>query len=187
MSITIRMANKKDAIEIQRIYAYYVLYSSATFEYEVPSLLEMEKRIEKTLQFFPYLVAEENGQVIGYAYASFFHPRIAYRFSCEVTIYTDHNIQKKGIGKKLYDTLENLLIKQHFQNFNACITASNQDSLSFHERRGYIKCAHFHHSGYKFEQWHDVIWMEKQVGEHAKPLELKSIHEIDLSLCDPIV
>ena len=181
MSITIRMAKKEDAKEIQSIYAYYVKNSSATFEYEIPSMKEMEDRICETLKFFPYLVAEENNKVVGYAYASFFHPRIAYRFSCEVTIYTDRNAQKKGIGKILYDALETCLIKQNFQNFNACITASNINSISFHEKRGYVKCAHFHHSGYKFDTWEDVIWMEKQVGNHSKnPTELKSIHEIDL-------
>ena len=177
----IRMAKKEDARAILSIYAPYVKSSAATFEYDVPTLEEFENRMETILQFFPYLVVEEEGDIIGYAYASFFRTRIAYQYSCELSVYVKEGYHGKRVGSFLYEVLEQLLKRQNFQNLNACITYPNDISVAFHEKRGYVKNAHFHKCGYKFNRWYDMIWMEKWIGEHTEiPEKLKSIKEINV-------
>ena len=175
----IRMAKKEDAKYLLAIYAPYVLHTSITFEYDVPSLEVFEKRIEDTLMFYPYLVAEVDDRVVGYAYAGVFKGRRAYQYSCEVSIYVDDKMHHRGVGKILYDVLEKLLKRQNIQNVNVCITYPNERSIAFHEACGYTLSAHFHKCGYKFDTWYDMVWMEKFIREHEdSPAPLKSIKEI---------
>ena len=108
-SIIIRTATAADAQALLNIYSPYVKNTAITFEYEVPSTEEFISRIEHTLQKYPYLVAEENGKLLGYAYASPFHDRPAYDWAVETSIYVDQNIKHRGIGCKLHDALENAL------------------------------------------------------------------------------
>ncbi|HOP11552.1 MAG TPA: N-acetyltransferase family protein [Oscillospiraceae bacterium] len=171
--ITIRMATTEDAEEILRIYAPYVQNTAITFEYDVPSLEEFAKRIENTLMKYPYLVALENGQIAGYAYASMFKARIAYSWAVETSIYIKRDCRGKGIGKTLYQALEDILKRQHVINLNASIAYTekedehlDQSSIRFHEYFGYQKVAHFTKCGYKFGNWYDMVWMEKMLGEH---------------------
>ena len=173
-AITIRKATKADAEAIQTIYAPYVRETAVSFEYDVPSVEEMAKRIEEVQKTHPWIVAEEEGKVVGYAYAHAFYGRAAYQWAVETSIYVDRQEKRKGIGKKLHDTLEDRLKKQGILNMNACIAYIEpeeehltQDSVRFHERMGYTKVAHFHQCGKKFGRWYDVIWMEKIIGEHV--------------------
>lgn len=138
--LTIRPASLSDAQAIQAIYAPYVEKTAITFEYEVPSVQEFEKRISKTLEKYPYLVAEENDQVLGYAYASTYYARTAYDWTTELSIYLHEDARGRGLGSQLYDALEEEL-----------------------EKRGYVQVAHFPKVGYKFEQWHDIVWMQKTI------------------------
>ena len=172
--ITIRKATKTDAEAIQTIYAPYVRETAISFEYDVPSVEEMAKRIEEVQKTHPWIVAEEDGKIVGYAYAHAFYGRAAYQWAVETSIYVDRQEKRKGIGKKLHDTLEDRLKKQGILNMNACIAYIEpeeehltQDSVRFHERMGYTKVAHFHLCGKKFGRWYDVIWMEKIIGEHV--------------------
>ena len=175
----IRMARKEDAKAILSIYAPYILNTTITFEYDVPSLDEFEKRIVDTLLFYPYLVCEIDEKIVGYAYAGPFKGRKAYQFSCEVSVYVDDKMHHRGVGKALYEDLEKLLKCMHIQNVNACITYPNDRSIAFHKACGYTLNAHFHKCGYKFDHWCDMVWMEKFIGEHEEyPLPLKSIQEI---------
>ena len=174
--IIIRRATKEDAEAVQAIYAPYVAETAVSFEYEVPSVEEMARRIEETQKTHPWLVAEEDGKVVGYAYASAFHERAAYQWAVETSIYVDRQEHKKGIGRQLHDALEEALKAQGFLNLNACIAFIDpedkhltQDSVRFHERMGYTKVAHFHQCGKKFGRWYDMIWMEKLIGEHLTP------------------
>jgi phosphinothricin acetyltransferase len=173
-TIIIRNATKADARAIQAIYAPYVKDTAISFEYEVPSVEEMARRIEETQKTHPWLVAEEDGKVVGYAYAHIFHGRAAYQWAVETSIYVDMQEKRKGIGKQLHDALEQALKAQGILNMNAAIAYIEQedeylthDSIRFHERLGYKKVAHFHQCGRKFERWYDIIWMEKIIGEHV--------------------
>ena len=148
--ITIRPANLADAQAIQAIYAPYVEKTAITFEYEVPSVQEFEKRISNTIERYPYLVAEEDGQVLGYAYASTYYARTAYDWTTELSIYLNEDARGRGLGSQLYGALEEELEKRGFLRFLAC-------------KRGYIQVAHFPKVGYKFEQWHDIVWMQKTI------------------------
>lgn len=178
-NIKIRLANDKDAPALLEIYRPYVEQTTITFEYDVPSIETFTERIQKTLLRYPYLVAELENEIVGYAYASPFKTRAAYDWSVETSIYVKQSIRGKGIGKKLYAALETYLKAQHIVNVNACITYPNNASIGFHEQLGYQKVAHFTKCGYKLGQWCDMIWMEKMLGEHNEaPLPVRSIQEL---------
>lgn len=184
--ITARMASEADAEELLKIYAPYVTDTAITFEYDVPNAAEFSERIRTTLRKYPYLVEEENGRIVGYAYASPFKTRAAYDWSVETTIYLRQDCRGRGLGKKLYLALEDVLRRQNILNLNACIAyAAGADahldntSAAFHERMGYAKAARFTKCGYKFRTWYDMIWMEKMLGEHpGKPDPVIPITEL---------
>ena len=172
--IEIRVASPEDAKELLEIYRPYVENTAITFEYEVPSVEEFRGRIENTLKKYPYLVAQEHGVLLGYAYASPFKERAAYDWSVEISIYVRKNAKRKGIGKKLYTALENCLKKQGILNANACIAYTDQkdehltnDSVRFHTAMGFQMVGEFHQCGYKFNRWYHMVWMEKMIGEHT--------------------
>lgn len=184
--ISIRAATEADAEEILEIYAPYVTNTAISFEYDIPSISEFSKRIKNTLQMYPYLVAVEENCIVGYAYASAFKGREAYNWAAETTIYLKQDRRGKGLGKKLYLALEDVLRSQNIINLNACIAyVSGEDSHldktseAFHEHLGYTKAAHFTKCGYKFGTWYDMIWMEKLLGEHPdKPHPIIPFTEI---------
>ena len=172
-SITIRMANPADAQALLNIYAPYVINTAITFEYDVPSLEEFASRIAHTLEKYPYLIAEEGGNILGYAYASPFHDRPAYDWAVETSIYVDQNIKHRGIGRKLHDALESTLREQGILNMNACIAYPpeedehlDKNSVEFHAHMGYRLVGEFYKCGYKFNRWYNMVWMEKMIGEH---------------------
>ena len=120
--ILLRTARPSDAARLVEIYAPYVTDTAITFEYEVPSVEEFRSRIEKTLERYPYIVAEQNGRIMGYAYASAFARRAAYNWSVELSIYLDMEIRRQGIGGRLYQAMEEILKEMHILNMNACIS-----------------------------------------------------------------
>lgn len=177
-NILIRKASKVDAAAIQAVYAPYVTDTAITFEYAVPTVAEMQRRMEKVQKKYPWLVAEEDGEVVGYAYASAFKERDAYQWAVETSIYVKMEEKGKGIGSQLHDALEAALKAQGILNMNACISFVKKedeyltlDSVRFHRRMGYTRVAHFHKCGRKFERWYDMIWMEKFIGKHRKKLK----------------
>ena len=172
-SITIRMANPADAQALLNIYAPYVINTAITFEYDVPSVEEFASRIAHTLEKYPYFIAEEGGNILGYAYASPFHDRPAYDWAVETSIYVDQNIKHRGIGRKLHDALESTLREQGILNMNACIAYPpeedehlDKNSVEFHAHMGYRLVGEFYKCGYKFNRWYNMVWMEKLIGEH---------------------
>lgn len=172
-SVTIRTATPADAQALLNIYAPYVEHTAITFEYNVPSAEEFASRIEYTLQKYPYLVAEENKRLLGYAYASPFHARPAYDWAVETSIYVNQNVKHRGIGRKLHDALENALREQGILNMNACIAYPpkedeylDKNSVEFHHHMGYRLVGEFYKCGYKFHRWYNMVWMEKLIGEH---------------------
>lgn len=169
----IRAATPDDAEEILKIYAPYVLNTAITFEYEVPSLGEFRGRMEKTLQRYPYLAAVSGGEIAGYAYTGAFVGRTAYDWAAETTIYLAGDKKKMGLGRRLYQALEDVSRAQNIINLNACIGCPEADdeyltmnSAQFHAHMGYALIGRFHKCGYKFGRWYDMIWMEKLLGGH---------------------
>ena len=152
--IVIRVAALDDAEELLEIYAPYVRETAITFEYEVPSPEEFRERIAHTLEKYPYLVAEHDGKIVGYAYVSPFKERAAYAWAVETSIYVDQNCKRMGIGKNLHSALEHCLKEMGILNMEACI--------------GYPMIGEFEKCGYKFHRWYNMIWMEKIIGIHEE-------------------
>ena len=170
--MNIRLAKKSDAAALLAIYAPYVENTAITFEYEVPTIEDFANRIEKTLGKYPYLVAEEDGLILGYAYTSTYYARAAYDWAVELSVYVSQDARGKGVGIKLYDELEGLLDQMGYMHFLACISLPNEDSLAFHAKRGYQQVAHFPKIGYKFERWHDIVWLQKSLEKQAGSIKL---------------
>ena len=168
--LKIRPVTLKDAPKLVRIYAPYVKKTTITFEYQIPTIEEFEGRIEKILQRFPYLVAEEDGHILAYAYASTYYDRSAYDWAVEVSVYVDQVHRGQGLGSRLYEALEMELEARGYLRFLACIALPNPASIALHEKRGYVKVAHFPKIGYKFDQWYDIVWMQKTIEGPVKPL-----------------
>ena len=172
-NIVIRSASVKDAEALLNIYAYYVENTAITFEYDVPTLEEFQQRIANTLKKYPYLVAEKEGTILGYAYAGVLKDRAAYDWSAETTIYLKYDAVKCGLGRMLYEALETEMKKRGFLNLYACIGYPieedeylTRNSAEFHAHLGYQIVGEFHKCGYKFGRWYNMIWMEKLIGEH---------------------
>ena len=172
--VHLRVARVSDAAALLAIYAPYVRDTAITFEYDVPEESEFAARIEHVLEKFPYLVAEANGEIVGYAYAGAFHPRAAYQWCVEMSVYIKRDARRMGIGKKLYAAMEDILRMQRVTNVEACIAVPNEpdehltlDSVHFHERMGYRMVGEFRQCGYKFGRWYNMVWMEKFIGGHV--------------------
>lgn len=167
----IRTAVPEDAPALLEIYAPYVEHTMITFEYEIPSQEEFKERIRRTLERYPYLVAQDKNGLLGYAYASPFKQRAAYAWSVETSIYVREGLHRQGVGKSLYTALEKILYRQHVCNLCACISYPHPESIAFHESFGYHMAAHFTASGFKADAWQDMVWMEKPLFPHKLPPE----------------
>lgn len=168
-SVRLRIAVPEDAAALLAIYTPYVEKTFITFEYEAPTPEEFRMRVEHTLEHYPYLVADGDDGILGYAYASPFKARAAYAWSAETSIYLREDAKRRGIGSALYQELEKYLYRQHVCNLCACIAHPHPESETFHEKCGYRTVAHFHQSGYKNGRWIDMIWMEKTLCTHTVP------------------
>lgn len=169
--IKVRDVTLADVKQLVKIYAPYVEKTAVSFEYEVPSLEEFSDRVKKIRESYPYLVVLMNDDIVGYAYASSFHARAAYQWCAELTIYLKDNVHGKGLGKRLYKEMETRLKKQNVKNLYACIAYPNDKSIGFHEYMGFKTIGHFHQCGYKLNQWWDMVWMEKMIGEHDQSIK----------------
>lgn len=174
----IRLARPDDAAALLKIYSPYVLNTAVSYEYEPPTLEEFRGRIMGTLEKYPYLVAENEGILLGYAYAAGLMVRKAGSWAVEVSIYIDGNQRRAGIGSALYAVLERLLKMQNIVSCNVCIAACDRendehlstDSLKFHSRCGYVESGRHNNCGYKFGKWYSLVWMEKSLGERISPM-----------------
>ncbi|THB81271.1 MAG: N-acetyltransferase [Desulfobacteraceae bacterium] len=153
----IRKATASDSDIIADIYNYYIEHSIATFEQEAVAPAEMADRIQKVFDAgLPWLVAESNGSITGYAYASPWKSRAAYRFSVESTVYLCHTHSGQGLGSKLYEALFNELKPLDVRTVIGGIALPNPSSIALHEKFGMKQVAHFKAVGFKFNQWIDV-------------------------------
>lgn len=184
--IRIRTAKAEDAKGLLNIYRYYVEETAITYEYEVPTLEDFQSRITHILERYPYLVAESDGKIVGYAYAGQFHPRKAYGWNVETTIYLDKDCCKQGVGSRLYSLLEEILRAQGVVNALALITPPRTESeqatygsMRFHEKMGYHSVGRIENSGYKFGQWFDTVYMEKELGTPSKIMrDIKTFDDV---------
>jgi phosphinothricin acetyltransferase len=152
----IRPATTADATSICAIYNYYVLETTITFEEAAIVPAEMANRMEETLASLPWLVCEADATVRGFAYASKWKGRCAYRHTAEVTVYLDPKFTGQGLGSKLYDALLTDLRQRTFHAVIGGIALPNPASIALHERLGFRKVAHFEQVGCKFGRWIDV-------------------------------
>jgi L-amino acid N-acyltransferase YncA len=190
--VRIRLATPADAANLLEIYAPYVEKTAITFEYEVPSVEEFAGRIAATLKRFPYLVLTDapnacaGETVLGYAYAGYFNVRAAYDWAVETTIYLREDQRKHGLGRYLYEALEDACGAMGIINLNACIGVPAVDdahlthnSEQFHAHLGYREVGTFRQCGYKFGTWYNMVWMEKFIGEHpAVPAPITPFPEL---------
>ena len=159
----IRIAEERDLPEILSIYAPYILNTTHTFEYDVPTEEEFLRRFRSITAAFPWIVWEEDGRILGYAYGSAPFERAAYRWSCETSVYLRPEAQGRGIGRNLYTALEKLLSVQGFHKNYAIITSENTGSLAFHKSLGYRIAAELPGCAYKFDRRLGIVWMEKEL------------------------
>lgn len=178
MSVKIRPAVPADAAALLAIYRPYIENTAVTFEYTVPSAEEFAHRIEETTSFYPYLIWEEDGQILGYAYAHRHRERAAFQWNAELSVYLAPSATGRGIGTALYGALIELLLLQGVQNFYGCVTMPNTASDALHRKMGFSQCSIWHHSGYKLGKWHDVAWYEMNLSVTDPPPALRSVHEI---------
>jgi L-amino acid N-acyltransferase YncA len=160
----IRQAVDSDAPGIASIYNHYVLNSVATFEEVAVSVTAMAARVDKAKQnSLPWLVAQEGNHIVGYAYASPWHARSAYRHTVEVTVYLSPTHIAKGLGAALYVELFSVLAQKPVHSVIAGIALPNPASVALHEKMGMQKVGHFVKVGYKFERWLDVAYWQLDI------------------------
>lgn len=158
--MNLRRVDFGDTSQIVEIYNYYIQNTHHTFETESVSRAEMQKRIGEISEIYPYLVAEEGGEILGYAYATRYKARSGYRHSVEVSVYVKNNVHQKGIGTRLYQKLFDELSPTEIHAIIAGIALPNDASIRLHEKFDFEKVAHFREVGFKFGKWIDVGYWE---------------------------
>ena len=166
----LRIATEADVPEILGIYGPYILTTTVSFEYTVPTEAEFLDRFRSYTRQFPWLIWEENGVILGYAYASPPYTRAAYSWCAEPSVYLRPEARGRGIAAKLYTALERILLLQGYQVLYALVTSENTASVRFHQKCGYSLRAEFPEIGYKFGRWLGLFWLEKRL----KPVDFPS-------------
>ena len=177
-SMELRPATPADAPHLLEIYRPYVEKTAISFELALPTPADFCDRICAIMDRYPYYVAEEAGEILGYAYASAFIHREAYDHSVEMSIYLDQAACGQGLGRALYERLERELAAMGVTNANACIAYPvgedpylTLNSVDFHKHLGYRMVGRFHKCGYKFGRWYDMVWMEKMIADYRQVKE----------------
>lgn len=159
----IRDARPDDAAQMLAIYTPYVLETAISFELEPPSLEEFSARLRKVQSGWAWLQAEREGKILGYAYAGEFRARLAYRFATETTVYVRAGSHGLGIGKALYAALLPRLRDLGYRRAVAGTTLPNPASVALHKAAGFEEVGIFNKVGFKFDQWHDVAWLQRDL------------------------
>ena len=165
----IRIAEERDVPEILSIYAPYILQTTHTFEYDVPSAEEFLERFRSITARFPWLVWEEDGRILGYIYGSAPFERAAFNWSCETSVYLQPEAQGRGIGRALYTAMEKFLTILGYRRNYSIITSENLPSLAFHEKLGYRTTAELPGCACKFGRILGIVWMEKDLNMSGIP------------------
>lgn len=161
MTTSLRPAEARDAAEIAAIYAPIVRETAISFELSPPDADEIARRIREQTRTHPWIVGEDARGVAGYAYASTFRARPAYRFAAEATVYVRADVRRMGVGRVLYVELLRRLAAQGFRTAVAGIALPNAPSVALHESLGFVAVGVFRNIGFKFDRWHDLGFWEK--------------------------
>lgn len=167
--MSIRPAEEKDLSAMLEIYRPYVEETTVSFEYKAPSMESFRRRFLDHTAQFPWLVWEEQGKILGYAYAGAPWERAAYRWCAEISIYLRKDCRGRGLGSRLLPALEGILQKQGYRILYALITSENTGSIRFHERMGYRFACELPACGYKMGRWLGVQYLEKRLEQPAEP------------------
>ena len=160
MNIHIRKVTSSDSAKIRDIYNYYITNTFLTFETDILSEEMVLQRIRKYTVLYPWYIAETNGNVIGYAYASEFIERSAYKYTSEITIFIDHQYTRSGSGKALFTQLIDDMKKLGYKALMSIIAVPNAPSVRLHKSFGFEKVGHLKKAGYKLNRWIDVEYWE---------------------------
>lgn len=180
---TLRHARESDGAAMWAIYAPYVERTATSFELEAPSIEEMAARVARHSDTHPWLVAEEGGELLGYAYASPHRARAAYQWCVEVSAYVAAVARRRGVARRLYTALFRQLEAQGYVNAYAGIRVPNDESVGFHEALGFVRVALYPRVGWKLGAWHDVAWYARDLRPgHAPPGPLLRTSEVDVAL-----
>lgn len=175
--MTIRDARRSDVPAMLAIYAPFVEHTAVSFEYEVPTEAEFARRLEEHQAAFPWLVCEENGRVMGYAYAGRAFERAAYGWNAEISCYLAPELRDRGVGRRLYARIEEILTRLGYYKLFAVVTSANAPSVAFHRALGFRDAACFRNVGYKQGGWYDVLWLEKTLCDRPEPQCLPQNYE----------
>lgn len=165
----IRDASELDAEACAAIYAPYVEQTAISFELDPPTPAEMGERIARSLETHAWLVLEDDGRVVGYAYAGPMKPRAAYRWSCEVSIYLELGRRRTGGGRALYEALFERLTERGYRTAVAGMTLPNDASVGLHASLGFEPIGTYRHIGWKHNTWHDVAWSQRPLATPTTP------------------
>ena len=163
-----RLAISADAAAIAAIYAPFVRETPVSFELQPPGTSEMQRRIEDTLTVLPWIVREEGGTVVGYAYGSRHRERAAYQWSVDVSVYVAPDMQRRGVGRALYDALLGILRDLGYYTAFAGITLPNLASVKFHEAGAFLPVGVYRNAGFKLGKWHDVGWWGRPLRSYTR-------------------
>lgn len=175
--MTIRDARRSDVPAMLAIYAPFVEHTAVSFEYDVPTEAEFARRLEEHQAAFPWLVCEENGTVMGYAYAGRAFERAAYGWNAEISCYLAPELRGRGVGRRLYARIEEILTRLGYYKLFAVVTSANAPSVAFHRALGFRDAACFRNVGYKQGGWYDVLWLEKTLSDRPEPQCLPQNYE----------
>lgn len=176
--MTIRDARRSDVPAMLAIYAPFVEHTAVSFEYDVPTEAEFARRLEGHQAAFPWLVCEENGRVMGYAYAGRAFERAAYGWNAEISCYLAPELRGRGVGRRLYARIEEILTRLGYYKLFAVVTSANAPSVAFHRALGFREAACFRNVGYKQGGWYDVLWLEKTLCDRPEPQCLPQNYEV---------
>lgn len=163
----IREIKKEDVSRCAEIYNYYIINSTATFEEQPLTAEQFAARAERIKANYPYLVAEEDGKVIGYAYLDIYNERSAYRFTADFSIYLDNSCVSHGVGGKLLAEIERAAAERGIVNILSLITEENSASIAFHRKHGFEFTGKLEKVGFKMGKWLDVLFYQKKINASA--------------------
>lgn len=179
MSVALRLATPADGDAVAAIYVPHVTHEATSFELVPPDGAEMGRRIGELTATYPWLVAVDHGEVVGYCYACSHRARPGYRWSVEVSVYVSPGRHRGRVGRALYTALFEILALQGYVNAFAGITLPNSASVGFHQAMGFTEIGTFHRIGYKLGRWHDVGWYERRLaepeGQPPEPLPIPAL------------
>lgn len=183
----IRLAQEKDAAALLEIYKQYI-DTSITFEYDLPSKEEFQRRIREYSKEYPYFICTENGRCVGYVYAHRAQERAAFQWNSELSIYLDKNYCGKGAGKVLYEMMFEILALQGIKTVYGLVTTPNPYSMKLHKQTGFELSGTYHNTGFKAGKWCDLLLYEKQIGIYdAKPVPITPFCKMDRNVLASII